>query len=30
MWRGSGKAVLIGERGERWDKAILKILSNPD
>jgi len=23
MWRGSGKAVLIGERGERWDKAIL-------
>ena len=23
MWRGSGKAVIIGEPGERWDKAIL-------
>jgi len=23
VWRGSGKAVLIGEPGERWDTAIL-------
>ena len=40
MWRGSGKAVIIGEPGERWDKAILvrypsktaflKMVSDPD
>ena len=40
LWRGAGKAVLIGESGERWDTAILvkypskaaflQMLGNPD
>ena len=40
LWRGSGKAVIIGEPGERWDKAILvrypskeaflEMVSNPE